>query len=99
VTERYLIVTRHGATLPVGTVFPSKMPPNGAYAACDGGTLPQQGFPELYAVIGSTYGRAREGRFRLPDFTNRISSPYIVMRSIRSIVGGDTLAERLSVVG
>lgn len=37
----------------------------------DGSEVPQATYPELYAVIGATYGVAGVGNFKLPDFRAR----------------------------
>jgi hypothetical protein len=37
------------------------------WVECDGGTLAQSEFPELYGAIGDTWGQAQKGAFRVPD--------------------------------
>lgn len=39
---------------------------------CDGSTLPIADYPELYEVIGSTFGEATETEFYLPDLRGRV---------------------------
>lgn len=53
--------------VPVGSILifsSEKVPDN--YLPCDGRELPKQLFPELYALIGSTWGET-ESTFFLPD--------------------------------
>lgn len=59
------------AYLPVGSIiaFAGVNPPDG-YLLCDGAAVEKQGFPELYAVIGDTYG-ATDLTFNLPDLRDR----------------------------
>jgi hypothetical protein len=40
---------------------------NTDWLLCDGSTVSQADFPELYAAIGGTYGTASAGYFKLPD--------------------------------
>jgi microcystin-dependent protein len=68
-------VNSNSRAVPVGSVFPhtSVMIPPG-YMACNGSTLSQSEYPELYSVIGSSYnvGGEPSGTFRLPTLTARI---------------------------
>jgi microcystin-dependent protein len=61
--------------IPVGAIFPhtSVMIPPG-YLACNGATLSQSEYGDLYNVIGSSYnvGTEPSGTFRIPSLTARI---------------------------
>lgn len=48
--------------------------PNSLWLACDGSTVSQADFPDLYTVIGTIYGSAPAGQFRLPDLRGRSPS-------------------------
>ncbi|MCW8127572.1 tail fiber protein [Microbulbifer halophilus] len=46
-------------------------PENQGWMLCDGRWLPVEGYPELYAVIGTLYGEKTESQvamFRIPDY-------------------------------
>jgi microcystin-dependent protein len=53
--------------VPLGTVLPFAgiSPPTG-WLLCDGTDQPPQAYPELYDLIGNTYG----GTFKMPDLTD-----------------------------
>lgn len=59
----------------VGTIvmFAADAEPEG-WLICDGGIYDTADYPELYALIGDTFGVAGTGEFKVPDFRNR--SPY-----------------------
>ncbi len=38
------------------------------WLVCAGQSVSQKDYPELYAAVGSSWGGAPEGTFRLPDF-------------------------------
>lgn len=59
-----------GAIIPYGGVA---APAN--WLLCDGALLAKGDFPELYAAIGNTFGKAGDGdatKFRLPDLRGRV---------------------------
>lgn len=64
------------ATIPAGTILPfaGANPPNG-YLLCDGAEVLISSYPELYAVIGTTYNGAYSliglATFRIPDLRGR----------------------------
>ena len=63
------ILTLAGAQLvPAGTIvqFAGASAPTGWFL-CDGSTKSQATYPELYAVLGTTYGTDTGGNFTLPD--------------------------------
>lgn len=57
---------------PVGTVsmFAGSSAPGG-YLLCDGAAYNIVDYPDLHNVIGTTYGSAGAGTFRVPDLRNR----------------------------
>lgn len=59
-------------TVPIGTIidFGGASLPTG-YLACDGSTFPTATYPDLAAVLGTTWGAAPAGSCRLPDLRDR----------------------------
>ena len=72
------IVAKPGSSIPVGSVL---APSNGVgqghrLVPCDGREMSIDAFPELYAVVGNTFGGSPHLRsFRVPDLTVRIDVP------------------------
>lgn len=62
------------AVIPVGTIFPygGNGPPAGDWKLCNGQLLPQSTYPKLFGVLGTRYGTAPAGQFRVPDLRGRI---------------------------
>ena len=61
---------------PVGTIFDFAGPTNSiprGYLLCDGAEYSTNDYARLYAVIGSTFGSASDGCFKVPDFRGRVS--------------------------
>jgi microcystin-dependent protein len=65
--------------LPVGIIFPwpSAAPPTGTSGAsvwllCNGQSLQQAAYPELYGKVGLGYGTTVAGEFRLPNLNGRV---------------------------
>jgi len=61
--------------IPIGTIvcFAGSTPPEN-WLLCDGSTPLQADYPELYTMIGTTYGSGGgAGTFRLPDFRSRVA--------------------------
>ena len=64
-------------TPPVGTIMAfagpvSSIPQGTGWVLCDGRELSAAEFPELYAALGSAWGRGRDsGSFRIPDLRGR----------------------------
>lgn len=58
---------------PVGEIFAwaGDSAPTSALA-CDGSQVQQSAYPELYAIVGTLWGSADSGYFRLPDFSSRV---------------------------
>jgi microcystin-dependent protein len=59
--------------VPVGSVvlWPAAAPPTD-WLTCDGASLLRSGYPDLFAVIGTTYGAADATHFSLPDYRGRV---------------------------
>jgi microcystin-dependent protein len=61
--------------VPIGTIMPwagaSSSPPDG-YLFCDGSTVSDTTYAELFGVIGSNYGSAPSGQFKLPNLEGRV---------------------------
>lgn len=51
--------------------FSEELPASGDWLECDGSALLIVDYPALYAVLGSAWGAAPAGRFRLPDLRGR----------------------------
>jgi len=64
-------LARH--TPPIGSVFAfaGSTPPPG-YLLCDGSTVSRVDFPDLFAVVGTTYGGNGQPMFKLPDLCGRV---------------------------
>jgi microcystin-dependent protein len=62
--------------IPVGTVVPwagkPTAPTPDGWLLCDGSAIVQLSYPELFDVIGFTYGNVQSGYFRVPNLENRI---------------------------
>ena len=63
-----------GDTLPIGAILPfsSDTVPNG-WLLCDGRIVEQADYPELFEVIGTTYGYYSRTDFKLPDLRGRVA--------------------------
>lgn len=63
-----------GDTLPIGAILPfsSDTIPNG-WLLCDGRIVEQADYPELFEVIGTTYGYYSRTDFKLPDLRGRVA--------------------------
>jgi microcystin-dependent protein len=61
------------ATMPVGWVgkFNGSIPPG--FLECNGVAYRIIDFERLYAVIKDTYGKTKDGYFKVPDFYERTS--------------------------
>lgn len=61
--------------VPIGVVFPfagtSGVPPE-HYLFCTGQSLVREDYPELFAVIGETYGSESGTTFNVPDYRGRV---------------------------
>lgn len=62
--------------LPIGIVMPwagSKIPDG--YMLCNGMSLDQAAYKELFDVLGNAYGPAQNNRFHIPDFRGFAALP------------------------
>jgi microcystin-dependent protein len=82
--------------MPIGSIimFGGATIPDG-YLPCDGSTVAQGDYPELYAILGSTYGPDAGGNFTLPDMRGRApmgvgAGPGLTPRSLADTVGEET---------
>lgn len=59
-------------TLPVGSIIPygSNTAPTG-FLLCDGSEVSKETYPDLYVVIGDSFGTATDGKFKLPDLRGK----------------------------
>jgi microcystin-dependent protein len=63
------------AVLPVGIMMPYggvTAPGGGHWALCNGASVAQADFPELFAVVGNKFGTAAAGAFLLPNTVGRM---------------------------
>lgn len=71
----------NGGSLPIGTILPyptsdSTKIPNG-YLVCDGSELSRAEYPELFNIIGTSYGAGNGATtFNIPDIRKRIPVGY-----------------------
>lgn len=67
-----LASTKNFSTCPLGTVlsFAGQTAPRG-FLLCDGASYPTTEYPDLYAVIGNTYGGDTEN-FNVPDYRETV---------------------------
>jgi len=76
-------------------IFAGSFPPKG-WKICDGSSLLIVEFPELYKVIGTTYGGDGVKTFALPDLRGRVAvgagnGKNLTPRSIGQIYGSETV--------
>ncbi len=93
------------ATVPVGSVLPwagtpDKLP--AGYLFCDGSEKPRSLYPELFAIIGYTYGDPSQlsgvATFRLPDLRGRFplgsnnmdNGDQVISQSTSSLIDSNT---------
>jgi microcystin-dependent protein len=78
---------------PVGTMFdwPGSAPPQ-LYLWADGTVLNQAAYPELFSVIGTTYGAGGAGTFALPDCRGRFTLAASSTHAAASTGGAETVA-------
>jgi len=65
------LLVKGGLVMPVGVILPyaGREAPEG-WLLCDGGQVDRSSYPDLFNVIGATYG-GREDSFQLPDLRGR----------------------------
>ena len=74
--------------------YSSRLVDDKGWLVCDGRSLSAAEYPELYAVIGESFGGC-EGYFKLPDFQGRVpgivgSGSNLSLRGLGSSVGEET---------
>jgi microcystin-dependent protein len=70
-------------------------PDSTRWLACDGSTVSIASYPDLYAVVGTTFGPSSGGNFTLPDLRGRVSvssgtGPGLSARSTGDSFGEET---------
>lgn len=72
-TYKELVLRPGGDTLPVGSIiaYSSDTIPNG-WLLCDGSSFSATSYPELFEIIGVTYGYDDERNPKLPDLRGRV---------------------------
>lgn len=72
-------------TGPIGTIhrWTRARIPKG-WLPCDGRDLPKNEYPELAALVGTSYGKGDTATFKIPDLRSR----FISENSINSIASG-----------
>lgn len=66
----------YSATVPAGSILPyvGEKAPAG-FLMCDGRSIPQFMFPQLFEAIGGAYGQTDWRTFRVPDMRARVRRP------------------------
>lgn len=84
------------ATVPIGTILPYAgiTPPNG-YLFCDGSEKSRSSYPELFEIIGYSFGSSLTGiaTFRLPDLRGKFALGRSGMDNADSIQTNDGLVD------
>lgn len=75
---------------------PSTSVPPG-WLLCDGSEVLKTAFPELWTLIGTTYGTGATGYFVLPDFDNALPIGPLASTGIVTAIGGTATADRVVV--
>lgn len=65
--DRFCLYTESCRMIGEIVIYAGGTNPNPNWLECDGSEVAQADYPDLYAVIGSTYGSAGAGNFKLPD--------------------------------
>ena len=76
ITASYLIGSGTGGNAPIGAIMDfagTGAPADTNWALCDGSELSQAGYPTLYILLGTTWGVASPGNFKLPDLRKRFT--------------------------
>lgn len=55
------------------TCYAGSTPPDARWLLCDGVSLLRADYPDLYAIIGTTYGAVDGSHFSLPDLRGRVA--------------------------
>lgn len=65
--DRFCLYTESCRVIGEIVTYAGSTSPNPNWLACDGSEIAQADYPDLYNVIGNTYGSAGTGNFILPD--------------------------------
>ena len=107
---RESIRTLRDTVLPPGTILPyagTASPAVDGFVLCDGQLLSRTDYPDLFAVIGTTYGNTTGANFRVPDLRGRVglgadnmggSSANRVTAGAADVLGGAAGAETHTLV-
>lgn len=85
--------------IPIGVIVPfaGKVAPSG-WALCHGGTIPKSDYPELFALVGYTYGG--EGAvFGVPDMRTRVPVGYDVRNEPFNVLGAKGGVKEVTLTG
>lgn len=87
-----------GIPIPVGTVFPYAGSANPAtfpqgYLLCNGASLVRTDYPELFRVLGTTYGSVSGTTFNLPQFNNRYLKSSAVAGTVTAQSGSSSFQD------
>lgn len=67
--------------------------PDSRWLVCDGSEVLQSTYPDLYTVVGNTYGSATSGYFRLPDLRGRAISGVGTGTGLSAVTLGQAYGE------
>jgi microcystin-dependent protein len=78
--------------MPVGSItcYAGDIAPTG-WLLCDGAEKSQTTYSRLYSVLGSKYGAATSGHFKIPDLRSRFPLGKSVSRSLGDTGGNNTV--------
>lgn len=65
--DRFCLYTESCRMIGEIVIYAGSTNPNPNWLVCDGSEVAQADYPDLYTIIGSTYGSAGTGNFKLPD--------------------------------
>lgn len=74
-------------------LYAGATPPDTRFLECDGSEVLIADYPDLYAVIGATYGAASTDHFKLPDLRGRAPIGMGTGTGLTPIALGDQLGE------
>lgn len=85
---------------PIGSIMDyagTSAPADTNWKLCDGSELSQAGYPTLYALLGTTWGTAAAGNFKLPDLRKRMTIGAGTPGNYRGSVGDTGGSENLNI--
>lgn len=81
----------------IGEIIPyaGTTSPDARWLICDGASLLRADYPDLFAIVGSTYGSVDGSHFNLPDLAGRVpmgagTGSGLTARSVGDAVGEET---------